>query len=314
MGQHGMLWLAKASLFVSFIGAATQPQNHTTELNDIGWITQISCTAQIKKNATAREITVDPVKDIALGLKQGELLRCTSTGHLTVQIGGKLKEIKQDWFTVRLISSPDPDILKAIESYGRLGGRDRQISSIFSPAQGSRVRAQWLEFRWLSDSTIKNVSLLLLDSARREIWREGGIDPAIGHFASENARHVLERLKDQNPQREYFFVIANEQHLLAESRFFLLSTAEEQALDRELRKWDTQHPTLFTHIMRAYWFDRYGLCAETAQEYETALLAAPESRSMIAATIRAENCTGNIERIKELETHLSALESDNGSK
>lgn len=303
-------------LLILAVAPGLRGKETETSPHYVGWIEEIKSPAFLKTGANSKPVTLDQKRDRFRLLQDGEVVRCGPGGALKLQIGGKFKEIESsaDWYTIHRTPSTNPDILGAIESYGHIVGRDRQISSIFSPAQRSRVRAQWLEFRWLPDSTVKNVSLLLLDSARREIWREGSIDPAIGHFTSESARHVLDKLKDQNPQREYFFVIASGQHSLVESRFSLLSTAEEQALDRELRKWDTRHPTFLTYIMRAYWFDHYGLCAETAQEYEAALLAAPESRSMVAATIRAENCTGNIERIKELETHLSSLESDNGSK
>lgn len=276
-------------------------QEDSTPPTYVGWIEEIRGPAYVKPSVDGKVVLLDPVRDRFRGLKDGELVRCGPGGFLKLQVGDTTKNIKQsrDWFLIRLAPSAHPEILKAIKSYGRLGGRDRVVpSAILSPSPGSTARVDSLVFRWIPNASTGMVSLSLNDATGREIWRQDGVDGALGMLASPLARDALAKYRDTPGQLS----LRIRNSALEETRvyFSLLSSRDEKTLDRELGMWKRKGETLLNHVGRASVLVRYGLYAEAASEYEKGLTLDSQSRDLRLATIQAESLAGNSVRVKEL--------------
>src|SRR5205823_10326408 len=88
-------------------------------------------------------------------------------------------------------------------------------------------------------------------------------------------------------------------------RFTLLPSRSEVPLDRELRAWDAEpEDSIMRYLGRAYTYRKFGMYSEAANECETALKLAPESRYLLVAVIEAERDTGNTARERELRKRL----------
>lgn len=283
-----------------------QSQQAVSQRRAVGVIYAIRGPAYLRQSADGRPIQLDPRTDRFRGLREGESVRCGQGGFLELVISGKTIKIKEskDWIPIRAVPSASPEVVKAIDSYGHVGGRDRMIASaIFSPTPGNAVRAKWLEFRWRPAPTLGPVTLVIEDAAGHQVWRQQGIDGASGHFTSEAARKALANYR--NAKQELSLTMLDTGKNETRLYFNLLSSQDEEALDRDLRTWKKDGKRLIDYIGRAYVLDHYRLCAEVAQEYESALTLAPESHDLILATIQAQSCTGNLARMNELKRRLS---------
>jgi hypothetical protein len=296
-----LLFLTLLTVTPASLWAAVSLQEESAPSTYIGWIEEIRGPAYVKASADGKVVTLDPKHDRFRGLKEGELVRCGPGGLLKLQLGETSKKIKEarDWFTIRLVPSGNPEVLKAIRSYGRLGGRDRVIpSAIVSPSPGSTVRAESLVFRWIPTASIGMLSLSMHNATGREIWRQDGVNGSLGILVSPSAREALARYQDTPGQLSLRIgnSVANETRVY----FSLLSSRDEKALDRELRIWKKKDDSLLHYVGRASTLVRYGLYAEAAAEYENGLTIDPDSRDLRSATIEAESLAGNSLRAKEL--------------
>jgi len=81
---------------------------------------------------------------------------------------------------------------------------------------------------------------------------------------------------------------------------------QEQELNAQLDFWEKHTDGLALRLGRGYSFTRYKLFAEAAEEYESALISAPDSRYILEDAIQANRLAGRPSRVKELQTRLAS--------
>jgi len=144
------------------------------------------------------------------------------------------------------------------------------------------------------------------------LWRHEDADGASGFLTDDgawrvfggSAAQVLARYRDETGRGP--LTLQMDDSCGGENRvsFLLLSVKSEQALERDLSSWGREAGTLLQHLGRASVYSRYGVFPLAADEYESALRAAPDSRHLLIRTIKAHRQTGNFLRARELEKRL----------
>ena len=292
--------------------STAQPQADRFSLpRPIGWIEEMKGPVYLKQGADGSGILLDSKRDRLRRLTEGESVRCGPGGYLKLLVKGKTIEIRESssWSLIRDFPSPNPapnpEIIKAIESYGRIGGRNRSFpSEIITPYPDGTMRAESLVFQWVSKTSLERVSLIIKNARGQEIWRQDNIDAASGHVVSDGARQALLKHRLRSEKEPFSFIMMTPEKNEVRVYFYLLSAPNEQALHRELEMWNHHGNGLMRYVGRAYSFSRYKLYSEAAAEYEAALLLAPESQDLLEATINVYRSTGNLRRIHELQRLL----------
>jgi hypothetical protein len=173
---------------------------------------------------------------------------------------------------------------------------------ITSPTHRSAVSPDTLVFRWKFTSET-NISLdLSLRSVKTNefIWKQDGVAIVSGELVSEEARAALKKFRAKNPRVEVKFSISYQgrdlDYVIFEPK---ISIEEEKALKEELSELDKKEGFLRL-IGRADAFSRHGLFTESAQEYERALKASPESEDLQIAVVFAQCRADNWDRARQL--------------
>jgi hypothetical protein len=301
------VWLFVIVWTLPLLSAAQPQADKFSQSRSIGWIEEIRGRAYLKQGADGTSVLLHPKRDRVRRLTEGESVKCGPGGYLKLLISGNPVEIKEssNWFPIQAFPSPKPEIVKAIESYGRVGGRDRGFpSEIISPSPESTVRAESLVFQWVPKAYSGTVSLMIKNATGQEIWRQDNVDAASGQLVSNDARQALIRYRPHNEPEQMSFIMMTPGKNEVRVYFYLLSKREEETLHRELEMWNHYGTGLIRYVGRAYSFSRYKLYSESAAEYEAALLLAPESHDLRVATMNVYRSTGNLSRINELKRLL----------
>jgi hypothetical protein len=217
-----------------------------------------------------------------------------------------------NWFPVPQVPSRAPDLKqRALESYGRLGGRERGgFSVIFSPANESSVRAKDFVIRWVPRVSVEKISLTIGADTGEELWRQNGVDGRSGQLFSETARQAVKKYRDSGAQGQLVLFFAEPGGSESRVVFWPLPVAAEYSLEQELNIWDRETAGLMRHICRAFSFARRSMFSEVADEYDVALEMDPESQDLLLTAIEAHRRTGNSLRVIELTRRLSKRPPD----
>jgi hypothetical protein len=200
-----------------------------------------------------------------------------------------------------------------LDDYGRVGGLDRGgQSKILSPSENSTVVPGQFSIRWVPSAVGCTLSLTIRDVGGNLLWRREDVDGASGSLRDDGAVRVFD--KGPGPALVSYraetgrgpLTLQIDDSCGGENRvsFLLLSVKSEQSLERDLSSWGKEAGTLLQHLGRASVYSRYGVFQQAADEYESALRAAPESRHLLVRTIKAHRQTGNFLRARELEKRL----------
>jgi hypothetical protein len=133
------------------------------------------------------------------------------------------------------------------------------------------------------------------------------VDGAAGSLKSDavSSALVAYKMKAGSPGLILTLTLANASDW-KEVHFSFLNSKEEQELSAQLDYWEKHTDSLALHLGRAYSFSRHKLFAEAAEEYDSALNSAPESRYLLEDAIQANRLAGFPSRVKELQTRLAS--------
>jgi CHASE2 domain-containing sensor protein len=298
MTMHCLLLIL--SLLILSSGSGVMAQS-----NVAGFIEDISGVVFLKRSG--KQIRLDSKKDMGRRLFPGDSLLPTKGAKVSVRIGkesqhldgnSKLFEIRK---TVSYRSDP---FRKAIDEYGRIGGRNRFMirkSIVFSPTDDSVVTPASFVIRWAPARKNCVATIEIQNAGGELLWQEKNVNSGSGELKSEAARQALERYRsaaELAPVRLKFNdSCGNTDH----SDFTLLPTTEEDSLNQELKFWDSDRDSLINHLGRAAVFNQYRMFSHVAGEYEQALALAPMSRDLLLRTIEAQRLIGNLVRVEELK-------------
>jgi hypothetical protein len=228
-----------------------------------------------------------------------------------LRLGSRPKEIDQNsgLFVIPGINlSRSNAIQKAIDDYGRIGGRDKGGSAksiLFSPAEEDLVMPELFVMRWLPLKRNCLATLSIENSDRNVLWQQENVDTSSGKLVSAEARQALAsyRVTNKAALRFGFVACGNTE----QSFFTVMLLEQENSLKAELKTWESDSSMLLKHIGRAAIFNHYRLRSLAADEYEAALAVAPYSRDLLQRTVDAQREIGNLARVQQLEKQLARL-------
>lgn len=148
------------------------------------------------------------------------------------------------------------------------------------------------------------LSLTIRGVDGESLWRREDVDGASGSLTDDDARQVLVRYRAETGRGPLMLQLDDSCGGESQVSFILLSVGAEQSLKRDLASLRKEAGTLLHHLGRAAVYSHYGVFPQAADEYESALSTAPDSRHLLIRTIKAHRRTGNLLHARELEKRL----------
>lgn len=274
----------------------------------VGFVEEIRGTVSLRENSGAKPVRLDSRSDLARRLYPGEQVRCSRGGLLRLRLSSKTRIIAAGtgWFTIPRATGSNADPLqRALDEYGRTGGRKRgEALQVFSPSAHSVVLPEFFVIRWLPSTAHCVVSLVIREVEGNEVWRQNDIDSSSGFLDSDAARQALAKYRGQFGLGPLLLKLSDSCGNETSLTFSLLSGKREESLKRELELWNKEAEGVMFHLGRGYVFTSARMFSQAADEYESALMAAPESRDLLVRTILAHRSTGNFAREEQLRKRL----------
>lgn len=301
--------------FAVAVISVTSPCEAIAQEGGAGIVEEIRGAVLWRPSPGAREERLDPRADAARRLYPGEQVRCTRGSNLRLWLGRRRRTVYPSaWFTIpRAAPSRSNPARRMLDDYGRVGGLDRgNQSKILSPSENSIAVPGQFSIRWVPSAAGCTLSLTMRDVGGELLWRHEDVDGASGLLTDDGAwrffkggvRQVLVRYRDETGRGPLTLQLDDSCGGEYRVSFLLLSGESEQSLERDLSSWGKEAGTLLRHLGRASVYSRYGVFPQAADEYESALREAPDSRHLLIRTIKAHRQTGNFLRARELEKRL----------
>lgn len=259
---------------------------------------------------------LSPAHDLARLVDAHDRVRGERGGWIRIQTGSELLKITpgREWTQISHGTKPvPPGVAEALDDYGRTGGRSRSDEArthayVIAPVTGSAVAVHRFAIEVIPGAEDCPLALELRDMNRTVLWS------IADHRASTSIdpgplRKILAGLQSDAERVRLEIELIGECTESKIEQFKLLSRGEEDALEQELTDWDkATNDFLLTRLGKASVFAKYDLYLEMVAAYEEALTVAPESISLLARTIEAHDCTGNVRRKSELVRKLNKIE------
>ena len=297
-----------ARTLILFVILGLMPCQALTQQRAGAIVERISGAVLLKQNG--KQIRLNAKADVARVLYVGDGVYCEKGARLSLRIGSKTTELdeRSGWFTIppRVSSQSDPH-QKAIDEYGRIGGRDKGFisnSTVYSPSDKSVVMPELFVIRWTPLKRRCVASFVIQKPDGQELWRQDKVNGASGSLISAAARQALMNYRAKVGAATLLLKLKDSCGNDDQETFRLLSAASEESLKGELAFWDHEPDKLIAHLGRASVFGRYSIFPQAAEEYEAALAAAPKSHDLLLRTISAHRRTGNRARANQLEKRL----------
>lgn len=299
----------------SLAGAAADSQAQTTGAV-AGRIVSVQCAARLQKNGTQGEVQLSSPRDIALGLSAGDRVQCSGDGYLEVLVSSGTKKItaSDNWFTIPpLPADPafpkaDAVIAQSLANYGRSGATrgNAPDSRILWPSSNAAVLPDRFVIRW-APVPQKIVLAVMSESKDVTIWGPTEADGRAGSLKSGALSSALAAYKAKAGGTAMILTLTPAKSSdWEEVHFSLLNARQEQELNAQLDYWGKNTEGLALLIGRGYSYSRFKLFADAADEYDSALSSAPESRYLLEDAIQANRLAGRPSRVKELQTRLAS--------
>jgi hypothetical protein len=295
----------------AFVGSGTTCSAQNTEAAD-GKIITVAGQAEVQiAGHSKRSLSKS---DEGMRLKAGDRVQCFGLGSLVILLPSGLKKIAaaDGSFVIRPIE-PDPafhkTIIEALANYGVAGATrgNAAPSRILWPSQNSAVTPEHFVIRW--EAVPQKITVSIMSDAKdTTIWGPTAVDGNSGLLQSKAISAALAgyKMKSASPGLVLTITFADPSDW-EEAHFSLLTGTQEQELHAQLDFWGKQTDGLALRFGRGYSFSRHKLFAEAAEEYESALSLAPESRYLLEDAIQANRLAGRASRVKELQSRLASL-------
>jgi hypothetical protein len=273
-------------------------------------VLKISGTVWLKHDG--KQIRLNPKSDVARVLYVGDSVHCEKGATLSLSVAGRTTELDgtSGWFTIaipRKAAATSDAHQKALDAYGRIGGRERGAvpkSIVYSPTDEAAVVPDLFMIRWIPTRRRCVASWVIQAQDGQQLWRQDKVDGTSGSLESTTAREALMKYRANAGARTLVLKLKDSCGNDDQITFGLLSVPGEKSLKEELAFWDHEPDKLIVHIGRATVFNSYSLLPQAADEYEAALALAPNSHDLLKRTSDANWATGNITRAKQLERRV----------
>jgi hypothetical protein len=292
----------------------------TTRADDhVGWIDSIHCHAQLRKDPSSAPIDLDPARDQGMLLYPGQAVRCKAPAkdgdQIAIQDHADLltKSSKDGWYELKGKSFAANEDDKAIAAFGRTAGRPRGApGGIYSPAEGSTVRAKDFTIGWTPAVLGASPQFVIKNALGREIW-SGAPDaaassnsPADGILESAPLRETLAKLQDDTRSPQLILETQTSAGVPLRIHFSLISRDDEKQVVDDVEQSDAK-PGLLRYARREYAFTSHELWNDAAKEFDRAAGAFPRSRELLSADLAIHEQIGDTARASALRSQLASL-------
>jgi len=276
----------------------------------VGWVADASA------GCTVRPLTGQPEAAVrGRALYARDQIQCADGSEISLQIGCSPAPIlvhgHHDPITLSAKSKGlcDKRVADVLTRLGASAGRERSVGNLlYSPLDQYPVTPGTLVLRWqrlpgrtlhfeLRQRRINNAG----ERSDDILWRSGDVDGWLGTLTSPELREALSRVAfaaDDTPLMLWMFGTGSSDQV---ARFRLLSNDAERKLTAELNSLEQlPHDPFLQHVARADVYKRSLLFPEAAQEYEAALIIAPDNSLLRERAREMYQAMGDSTRAKEL--------------
>jgi hypothetical protein len=185
---------------------------------------------------------------------------------------------------------------------------------LWCPAADSWISAQDFHLRWNPPHAAEPFSVTISRADDTRLWSVEAVDSAQGGLSSQQEAEVaglLLRERSQSARQRYFVTISSDLQGAPKTSFSVVSSAEEAQVQAELARWDQAAlDPMVRALIRAETWRAANLIYKVAEEYDRALILAPESVALLEADLAVHRQIGDLARSQELANRLRNLSSE----
>ncbi len=264
-------------------------------------------------------IRLHPRRDVLSPLYEGDQLQALQDGTVQIVLRPSLKIITLHARDTpfRLPHVPTQDEISAGADVLKIGipAASRDVAPLlWSPAADSAIRAQNFRLRWNPPRTAEPFSVTISRADGSKLWSVDAIDSARSGLNPRQEAEVaglLLRERSQSAPQRYSVTISSDRQGSPKTTFSVISSADETRLQAQLARWDqSAEDPLVRAIARAEVCRNANLIYEVADEYDRALVLAPESVTLLQADLAMHRQIGDLARSKELAVRLGNVPTD----
>ena len=308
--KHLALWMLAIGL--SAAGALAQ------EPAPIARIVSLSGTVYLRRPASKPPIRLlSPSQDPLLALYEGDLLQASQDGVVKIVLRSlKVLTLRAKDTPFRLPHAPtqeEEDLSSAILDFGKPGASREVAPLLWCPAADSWINAQDFHLRWNPPHAAEPFSVTISRADDTRLWSVEAVDSAQGGLSPQQESEVaglLLRERSQSARQRYSVTISSDLQGAPKTSFSVVSSAEEAQVQAELARWDQAAlDPLVRALSRAGTWHAANLIYKVAEEYDRALILAPESVALLEADLAVHRQIGDLARSQELANRLRNLSS-----
>jgi hypothetical protein len=309
--KHLALWMLAIGL--SAAGALAQ------EPAPIARIVSLSGTVYLRRPASKPPIRLlSPSQDPLLALYEGDLLQASQDGVVKIVLRSlKVLTLRAKDTPFRLPHAPtqeEEDLSSAILDFGKPGASREVAPLLWCPAADSWINAQDFHLRWNPPHAAEPFSVTISRADDTRLWSVEAVDSAQGGLSPQQESEVaglLLRERSQSARQRYSVTISSDLQGAPKTSFSVVSSAEEAQVQAELARWDQAAlDPLVRALSRAGTWHAANLIYKVAEEYDRALILAPESVALLEADLAVHRQIGDLARSQELANRLRNLSSE----
>ena len=309
--KHLALWMLAIGL--SAAGALAQ------EPAPIARIVSLSGTVYLRRPASKPPIRLlSPSQDPLLALYEGDLLQASQDGVVKIVLRSlKVLTLRAKDTPFRLPHAPtqeEEDLSSAILDFGKPGASREVAPLLWCPAADSWISAQDFHLRWNPPHAAETFSVTVLREDGTRLWSVAAVDSAQGGLSPQQESEVAgQLLRERSPsaRQRYSVTISSDLQGTPTISFSVISSAEEAQVQAELARWDQAAlDPLVRALSRAETWRAANQIYKVAEEYDRALILAPESVALLEADLAVHRQIGDLARSQELANRLRNLSSE----
>ena len=307
--KHLALWMLAIGL--SAAGALAQ------EPAPIARIVSLSGTVYLTPpGRPARRLS--PRHDPLLLLHDGDQLQAMQDGVVQILLSGRLSTLRakdgQKMLHPVPVTKEEKDLSKAFLDFGKPGASREVAPLLWCPAADSWINAQDFHLRWNPPHAAEPFSVTISRADDTRLWSVEAVDSAQGGLSPQQESEVaglLLRERSQSARQRYSVTISSDLQGAPKTSFSVVSSAEEAQVQAELARWDQAAlDPLVRALSRAGTWHAANLIYKVAEEYDRALILAPESVALLEADLAVHRQIGDLARSQELANRLRNLSSE----
>jgi hypothetical protein len=261
---------------------------------------------------------LSPSRDPLRLLHDGDQLQAMQDGVVQILLSGipRTYRAKDGQKTLHPVPAT-PEELALSSAFLKFGkpGASRQVAPLlWCPAADSWISAQDFHLRWNPPHAAETFSVTVLREDGTRLWSVAAVDSAQGGLSPQQESEVAgQLLRERSPsaRQRYSVTISSDLQGTPTTSFLVISSAEEAQVQAELARWDQAAlDPMVRALIRAETWRAANLIYKVAEEYDRALILAPESVALLEADLAVHRQIGDLARSQELANRLRNLSSE----